>query len=75
MPTITIPQKIEEEELIAVPRKEYEGLLKLRKIIPMFKLTPSQKRDLELARKEYKEGKYITLEKFEYELGITSSKI
>ena len=74
MTTITIPQKLKGNDLIAVPRKEYEELLKLRKLIPMFKLTSSQKRDLEQARKNYKQGRYITLEELEHELGITSNK-
>ena len=74
MTTITIPKELKGDDLIAIPRKEYEELLKLRKLIPMFKLTPSQKRDLEQARKDYKQGKYITLEELEHELGITSNK-
>lgn len=35
MPTITIPEKlIREKELLVVPRKEYEDLLRIAKIIP-----------------------------------------
>jgi len=35
-------------------------------------LTFSEKKDLELARKELKKGQYVTLAEIEYELGITS---
>lgn len=35
MPTITIPEKlIKEKELMVVPRREYEDLLRIARIIP-----------------------------------------
>lgn len=72
---ITIPRELaRKDDLIVIPRKEYEELLKLRKIVPLVKLTPAQKRDLEQARKEYARGEYITLERLERELGITAKK-
>lgn len=76
MATITIPKNLikNNDDLVIVPRKEYEEFSRLRKIIPLVKLTPGQKRDLEQARKEYKRGEYITLSELEYELGITSKK-
>ena len=75
MTTITIPKKITKgEELIVISRREYEEFLKLRKVIPLVKLTPSQKRDLKQARKEFSRGEYITLKQLENELGITSKK-
>ena len=75
MNTITIPKKITQgEELVVIPRKEYEEYLQLRKIIPIVKMTPSQKRDLERARKDYKQGKFIALEELEHELGIARKK-
>lgn len=71
MNTVTIPKRITRgEELVVIPRKEYEEYLQLRKIIPVVKMTPAQRRDLEQARKDYKQGKYITLEQLEHELGI-----
>ena len=75
MTTITIPKKLTKgAELVVIPRKEYEEFLKLRKVIPLVELTPSQKRDLEQARKEFARGEYITLKQLENELGITSKK-
>lgn len=75
MTTITIPKKRTlGGELVAIPREEYEEYLQLRKIIPVVKLTRAEKRDLEQARKDHKQGKYITLEEFEHELGITHKK-
>jgi len=75
MATITIPKKITKgEELVVISRKEYEEFLRLRKVIPLVELTPSQKRDLEQARKEFSRGEYITLKQLENELGIASKK-
>jgi hypothetical protein len=65
---------INKGEIVLMPRSEYEEYLQLRKIIPAMKMTMSQKRDLEQARIDYKKGKYITLEQFEHELGITYKK-
>ena len=75
MATITIPRKfIKNDDLVIIPRKKYEGFLKLRKARPLVKLTSSQKRDLEQARKEFSHGEYITLKQLENELGIASKK-
>lgn len=75
MATITIPKSlIKGDDLVIIPRKEYEEFLELRKIVPLVKLTPSEKRDLKQARKEYARGEYITLDQLENELGITSKK-
>jgi len=75
MTTITIPKKITKgEELVIIPRKEYKEFLRLQKAIPLIKLTPPQKRELEQAREEYKRGEYITLSQLEHELGVTPKK-
>lgn len=60
MTTITIPKKIiKEEELMAVPRKEYQEFLDWQKqIIKGGSLNKSEKRALEEARKEMKRGHY-----------------
>ena len=64
MTTITIPKKITKgEELIIIPRKEYEEYLELRKVIPLVKMTASEKRKWERAKKDYEQEKYVTLEK------------
>ncbi len=75
MPIVSIPEKIKaDEELVAIPRKEYEEFLRLRKYIPVVKLTLAQKRDLVQARREYQRGEYITLRKLERELGSKNTK-
>ncbi len=75
MATLTISKKITKgEELVIMPRKEYEEFLKLRKVVPLVELTPSQKRDLKQARKEYARGEYFTLDQLKNELGITHKK-
>lgn len=75
MPVITIPKKVKKgEELVAIPRKEYEEFLRLRKYIPTIKLTAAQKRDLVQARKEYQKGEYVTLFQLKRELGRKSPR-
>ena len=76
MTTITIPEKLTKkgEELIAIPRKEYEAYLSLRKVIPVVKMTSNEKREWENARRDYKQGKYVTLEGLQHELGLTHKR-
>lgn len=75
MPVITIPKKVKKgEELVAIPRKEYEEFLRLRKYIPVVKLTPAQKRDLAQARREYQRGEYLTLSQLKRELGRKNTR-
>lgn len=62
------------DDLVIIPRKDYEELSRLRKVIPLIELTPSQKRDLKQARKEFGRGEYITLKQLENELGIAAKK-
>jgi hypothetical protein len=74
MATITIPRKITKgEELIIVPRKEYEEFSQWRGVIKTFKTfspTPAQKRALREAREDYKKGKYVSLNELKRQLGI-----
>lgn len=75
MATLTIPKELTRKgELVVIPRQEYEEFLQLQKIVPIVKMTPAQKRDLQKARKDYQEGKYITLQELERELGIIPKK-
>ena len=73
MTTITIPKKFAKDDLVIIPLKEYEKLL-ARPNIPTFKPTPAQKRDLLAGRKEYAQGKSITLGQLKRDLGITNKK-
>jgi len=61
MNIITIPKKMaQKDDLIILPRKEYEELIAFRKI-KEFKPTPAQKKDLVQARKDFAKEKYIKL--------------
>ena len=72
---VTIPKELAKQgDLVVIPRKEYEGLVRRQKIVPVMKMNAAQKRDLEEARKEYARGEYVTLEQLEGELGITPQK-
>jgi len=72
MTTITIPKKITKgEELIIIPRKEYEGFLRYRlKEYEELTLTPFQKRRLQKARGNLAKGKYLTIHELKSKLGI-----
>jgi len=74
MATITIPRKITKgEELIIVPRREYEEFSRWKGVIKTFKTfspNPAQKKALREARKDYKKGKYITLNELKRRLEI-----
>ena len=72
MNTIVISKQLTKgEELIVVPRKEYEGLLELRKIYE-FQPSASQKRALIQARKNRKKGNFLTLNELKTKLGFTN---
>ena len=72
MDTITIPKKIAlQGDLVVIPRKEYEALLwlkKIREFIP----TVAQRNALIRARKNRKEGKYLTIDELRRKLDFTS---
>lgn len=74
MNIITIPKEfIKEKELVLVPRKKYEELLKrARKNIPEVKLTPALKKIIEKARKNRKAGNYLTFGELTEKLGVTN---
>jgi len=75
MTTITIPKETaKEKELVAIPRREYEKYLHLRKIIPVVKMTAAEKKSWARAKKEYAESKYVTLEEVQHELGLVSKR-
>lgn len=60
MTSITIPKElIKEKELVLIPRKEYEALLKLKKISE-FTPTISQKKSLKKGECNLKTGKTIS---------------
>ena len=71
---VTIPKKVSGgEELVVIPRKEYDELLEMRsKKIKEVSLTPRQKNALLQARKNLARGKYLTLNELKSKLGFTS---
>jgi hypothetical protein len=72
MATITIPKKITKgEELVVIPRKDYEEFLRFRlKKDEELTLTSSQKRRLQKARVNLAKGKYLTIYELKSKLGI-----
>lgn len=74
MNLITIPEElIKEKELVLIPRRELEKLLKLvQKNLGEVRLTALQKKLLDQARKNRKLGNFLTLNELRSKLGITS---
>jgi len=70
MVILTIPKKLaKKDDLVVIPKREYEALLELKKIRE-FMPTVTQKKALARARKEYKAGKYLTFNELKQKLGI-----
>lgn len=66
---IVVPKKLSEKgELVIIPRSDYEEFLRLEKIIPLVKTTLSEKKAIQLGRKEIKKRKYLTLKQLRDEL-------
>jgi len=72
MTTITIPTKLAKikEELVAVPRKEYEEFLSWQKNIRDFIPTAAEKKSLKRARTNLSKREYTDLKSLKYELGF-----
>ena len=72
MVILTIPKKLtRQDDLVVIPRREYEALLEFKKI-KEFTPTFAQKKALTGARKEYKAGNYLTFNELKQKLGIKS---
>lgn len=72
MKTITIPKKLaNRDDLIVIPRKEYEALLELKKI-KEFVPTSVQKRALAKAESNFRKGKTLSYRELVKKLGSTS---
>ena len=72
MKAITIPKKLaQKDDLVVIPRKEYESLLQLKKIRE-YTPTAAEKKALERARRNFAKGNTMTLEELENEVGIDS---
>lgn len=72
MTTLTIPKAlIREEELIVIPKKEYENLLRTRaQRIQEVTMNSIQKRALDASRKNLSKGKFLTIHELRHKLGI-----
>ena len=87
MNTVTIPKEITKgEDLVVMPRKDYEEFLGWQKIIKTteifgpprkfktYKPTAAELKELKKAREEHKRGEYVVIKNragLERELGIT----
>ena len=72
MRTITIPKELaNRDDLVVVPRKEYEALLELKKI-KEFTATLTQKKALAKAESNLRGGKTLSYRELVKKLGSTS---
>ena len=76
MNVVTIPKNLAEKgDLVVVPRKEYEILLRRQpKVIPVAGLTSAEKRAVARSERELARGEYVTLKELERELGGAHTK-
>ncbi len=77
MTTLTIPKQLTKgEELVVIPRREYEAFSEWRDAVRDFKkFLPTQalKRDLKRARSEYRRGKFLTHNEFKQRMATARS--
>ena len=72
MDTFTIPKKLaQKDDLVVVPRKEYEALLELRRI-KEFAPTASQKRALMQAERNFKRKKTLSYNELAKKMGFAN---
>lgn len=72
MNTITIPKKIaSRDDLIVIPKKEYEALLELRNF-KEFNPTAIQKKALVRAESNFRRGQTLSYHELVKKLGLTS---
>ncbi|MBI4160300.1 MAG: hypothetical protein HY506_00135 [Candidatus Yanofskybacteria bacterium] len=71
MNIITIPKKlVKKDDLVVVPRKEYEALLGLKRF-KEFSPTATQKRALLRAESNFRKGKTLSYHELAKKLGFT----
>lgn len=72
MSVATISKRITKgEDLVIIPKEEYEHLMELKKIYE-FRPTSAQKKTLTEARKNRAKGKLLTFGEFKNKLGFTN---
>ena len=66
---LTIPKNLAlKDDLVIIPRADYEEYLELKKIIPVIKLSKSEKKAVEEGRRQIKRGEYVNLKELKNEL-------
>ena len=69
MPTATVSKKNKKtDRFVTIPRKEYEELLSLKKVIPVVKPTKGELHAIALGRKDFQHGNYISWQELKHEL-------
>ena len=72
MVNVTIPKKLAQKgDLVVIPRREYESLVRLRKM-KEFSPTVTQKRALIRAEANLKKGKTLSFDELSRKLGFTN---
>lgn len=75
MAVIIIPKELSKnQDLIAVPKSVYDEFLVWQKEIRSVKMTGSEKREWKKAKNDYKQGRYLTFDKFKHELGTARKR-
>lgn len=78
MTTLTIPKQLTKgDELVVIPRREYEVFSEWREAFgPMkeFTYTSAQKRVLKQARADYRRGKFLTHYEFKRTMAASRSQ-
>jgi len=60
MAVITIPKELaRKEDLVVIPRSEYEEFLALKRVIPSVKPTKAELKIIRRGEREFREGKYV----------------
>ena len=72
MVNVTIPKKLAQKgDLVVIPRKEYESLMRLKKM-KEFSPTAAQKKALVRAEANLKKGKTLSFDELSRKLGFTN---
>lgn len=72
MNTITIPKKIAaQDDLVVIPRKEYEALLELKKLRE-FSPTVAQKKAILRAEQNFRKGRTLSYNELVKKLGFAN---
>lgn len=73
MPVIIPKKLVQKDNLVIVPRKEYEGYLKYKKLgksVRTYKPTKAELRMIKRAKEDFKKSNYMTLEQLKEKLNL-----